>query len=77
MRVFTENEKALLIRIGDGRGNNLYNLIDPWIKGVSFEINTELNNETDGRRFFIYFCAVITNTEQMQTFDEESRYKRR
>lgn len=39
MRVFTEIEKELLMRINDGRGRNLYNLINPWIKGVSFQIN--------------------------------------
>lgn len=28
----------------DGRGPNLYSLIDPWIEGVSFQVNTQSNN---------------------------------
>ncbi|KJS06923.1 MAG: hypothetical protein VR77_03150 [Flavobacteriales bacterium BRH_c54] len=41
MRVFTEDEQILLRRIRDGQGRNLYSLIDPWINGVSFQVNTQ------------------------------------
>lgn len=41
MRVFTEVEQTLLRRIRDGQGRNLYSLIDPWINGVSFQVNTQ------------------------------------
>jgi len=44
MRVFTTDEQRLLARIRDGHGPNLYSLIDPWINGVSFQVNTTLNS---------------------------------
>ncbi len=44
MRVFTPDEQRLLIRIRDGHGPNLYSLIDPWISGVSFQVDTTLNS---------------------------------
>lgn len=44
MRVFTIDEQKLLTRIRDGRGGNLYSLIDPWIKGVSFQVNTQTDS---------------------------------
>lgn len=44
MRVFTPDEQRLLIRIRDGHGPNLYSLIDPWINGVSFQVDTTLNS---------------------------------
>ena len=44
MRVFTPDEQRLLIRIRDGHGSNLYSLIDPWINGVSFQVDTTLNS---------------------------------
>lgn len=44
MRVFTPLEMQLLTRIRDGLGSNLYNLIDPWIAGVSFQVNTVTND---------------------------------
>ncbi len=43
MRLFTDIEKELLKRISDGRGLNLYNLIDPYIEGISFTIDTTSN----------------------------------
>jgi hypothetical protein len=39
MRVFTPDEQQLLTRIRDGQGRNLYSLIDPWIRGVSFQVD--------------------------------------
>lgn len=44
MRVFTEDEQVLLTRIRDGHGQNLYSLIDPWIDGVSFQIDTTIDS---------------------------------
>lgn len=44
MRVFTIDEQRLLTRIRDGRGRNLYSLIDPWIRGVNFQVNTQTNS---------------------------------
>jgi len=44
MRVFTKDEKILLTRIRDGQGRNLYSLIDHWINGVSFQVNTQTNS---------------------------------
>jgi hypothetical protein len=44
MRVFTTDEQTLLTRIRDGQGPNLYSLIDPWINGVSFQINMQTNS---------------------------------
>lgn len=44
MRLFTKNEQILLTRIRDGQGLNLYSLIDPWINGVSFQVNTQTNS---------------------------------
>lgn len=46
MRIFTDIEKDLLTRISNGTGLNLFNLIDPYIEGVSFTINTNTNNLT-------------------------------
>ena len=46
MREFTEEEKSLLRRINSEQGNNLYSLIDPWIEGIHFDINTVTNNVT-------------------------------
>jgi len=43
MRAFTKDEQELLRRIADGRGRNLYNLIDPWIQGVSFQVDYRHN----------------------------------
>ena len=44
MRVFTQDEERLLTRIQDGQGANLYSLIDPWINGVSFQVDTTINS---------------------------------
>jgi hypothetical protein len=44
MRVFTDLEKGLLRRMNTWQGRNLYGLIDPWIKGVSFQINSGTNS---------------------------------
>jgi hypothetical protein len=46
MRIFTEIEQDLLKRISDGRGRNLYNLINSYIEGVSFTIDTNNNTLT-------------------------------
>lgn len=46
MRIFTIDEQTLLTHIRDGQGRNLYSLIDPWINGVSFQVNTQ-NNSVD------------------------------
>ena len=66
MRVFTDDEKKLLNRIQDGSGRNLYSLIDLWIKGVSFEVDTEQNSVT-----FIFELVpglnLIEKLEQIQT----------
>lgn len=43
MRLFTPLEKELLNRINSGHGPNLYSLIDPWIEGVSFQVNIQTN----------------------------------
>lgn len=56
MRVFTQDEQTLLTRIRDGRGPNLYSLIDPWIRGVSFQVDTTIDSvdfifETQGFNF--------------------------
>ena len=65
MRVFTNEEKELLRRIEDGRGRNLYNLIDPWINGVSFIVN-KLNTQT---------ASVTFNFENTPGLDIISRLK--
>lgn len=44
MRIFTEDEKRLLVRINNGQGKNLYSLIDPWIQGVSFTVDPNQNS---------------------------------
>lgn len=44
MREFTIDEQQLLKRINNGQGRNLYSLIDPWIRGVSFRVDTTLNS---------------------------------
>jgi hypothetical protein len=46
MRIFTQTEQNLLIRINNRQGINLYSLIDPWIEGVSFTVNTVTNDVT-------------------------------
>ena len=46
MREFSEFEKQLIKRIGDGKGNNLPNLIDPYLRNVSISINVETNETT-------------------------------
>ncbi len=56
MRVFTQDEQRLLTYIRDGQGPNLYSLIDPWINGVSFQVDTAINSvdfifETQGFNF--------------------------
>jgi len=56
MRVFTQDEQTLLNRISDGHGPNLYSLIDPWISGVSFQVDTTIDSvdfifETQGFNF--------------------------
>jgi len=56
MRIFTEEEKTLLRRIRDGKGRNLYSLIDPWINGVSFQVNTQ-SQSVD----FIFEANIIPN----------------
>jgi len=66
MRVFTTDEQILLTRIRDGQGRNLYSLIDPWINGVSFQINTQTNSID-----FIFEANpglnLIERLEQIQT----------
>lgn len=44
MRLFTPDEQELLRRISDERGPNLYSLIDHWIQGVSFRVNTQTDS---------------------------------
>jgi hypothetical protein len=46
MRVFSDLEKQLLRRIESGEGRNLYSLIDPWIRGVSFRVKQEAKKLT-------------------------------
>lgn len=58
MRVFTNVEKDLLKRINDSTGCNLYNLINPWTKEVSLEIN-----RADNKIFFLF----EDNSPQNQT----------
>jgi hypothetical protein len=66
MRLFTKNEQILLTRIRDGQGLNLYSLIDPWINGVSFQVNTQTNSVD-----FIFEAnqelKLIKRIEQIQT----------
>lgn len=66
MRVFTIDEQILLTRIRDGQGRNLYSLIDPWINGVSFQVNTQTNSVD-----FIFEANpglnLIERLEQIQT----------
>ncbi|MDZ7775964.1 MAG: hypothetical protein U5L09_10415 [Bacteroidales bacterium] len=66
MRDFTELEKILLIRIQNGQGSNLYSLIDPWIQGVSFQVNT-----TENSIYFIFEKApglnLIERKEEIQS----------
>jgi hypothetical protein len=66
MRVFTQDEKTLLIRISNGSGRNLYSLIDPWIRGVSFQVNI-ITNSVD----FIFEVTpglnLIERLEEIQT----------
>lgn len=66
MRVFTTDEEILLTRIRDGQGRNLYSLIDPWINGVSFQVNTQTNSVD-----FIFEANpglnLIERLEQIQT----------
>lgn len=66
MRVFTTDEQILLTRIRDGQGRNLYSLIDPWINGVSFQVNTQTNSVD-----FIFEANpglnLIERLEQIQT----------
>lgn len=66
MRVFTTDEQILLTRIRDGQGRNLYSLIDPWINGVSFQVNTQTNSID-----FIFEANpglnLIERLEQIQT----------
>ncbi|HMH31603.1 MAG TPA: hypothetical protein VK543_01165 [Puia sp.] len=66
MRVFTPEERELLIRIRAGQGRNLYNLIDPWIRGVSFQVDTVTNDIT----FIFELNAdlnLINRLDQIQT----------
>lgn len=44
MRIFTTEEQELLRRIDSGEGRTLYDLIYPWMEGVSFEVNLEGNH---------------------------------
>ncbi len=46
MREFTEFEKQLIKRINSGQGNNLPNLIDPYLSDVSISVNTLTNATT-------------------------------
>ncbi len=66
MRKFALDEKKLLRRIRDGRGRNLLSLINPWIEGVSFQINTGTNSVD-----FIFEATPTLNLnkrlEQIQT----------
>lgn len=43
MRVFTDIEQVLIRRLNTQHGFNLYTLIDPWIEGVSFDIDRRNN----------------------------------
>ncbi|MCD4794357.1 MAG: hypothetical protein K8R54_14065 [Bacteroidales bacterium] len=43
MRIFTTTEQQLIRRLNSSSGRSLYSLIDPWIYGVSFQINTQTN----------------------------------
>lgn len=56
MRVFSPEEQLFLRRIEQGRGGNLYNLIDPWIEGVSFDVDT-LNNSV----LILFDNTILTN----------------
>lgn len=46
MREFTDFEKQLIRRISSGQGNNLSNLIDPYLRDVSISVNTQTNATT-------------------------------
>lgn len=46
MREFSAFEKALLKRINSGQGNNLPNLIDPYLRNVSISVDTQTNVAT-------------------------------
>lgn len=44
MRVFTPDEKKLLIRIDNGDGTGLYKLIEPWMDGAVIDFKKGTNN---------------------------------
>lgn len=44
MRIFTKEEKEILKRINIGLSKNLLSIIDPWITGVSFQVDTSNNS---------------------------------
>jgi hypothetical protein len=44
MRVYTNRERELLIRLNDGEASSLYSLIDPWTLGASFKVNISTND---------------------------------
>jgi hypothetical protein len=46
MREFTDFEKQLIRLINSGQGNNLPNLIDPYLRDVSISVNTQTNATT-------------------------------
>ncbi len=66
MRVFTTDEQRLLTRIRNGQGPNLYSLIDPWISGVSFQVDT-LANSVDFIFEDIPGLNLIDRLDQIQT----------
>ncbi len=79
MRVFTQDEQDLLTRIRDGNGSNLYNLIDPWILGVSFQVDTSLNSvdfifEEEGfviERLYQIQATVIQSVNLLKLFEDK------
>ncbi|GAB4258173.1 MAG: hypothetical protein Kow0079_15400 [Vicingaceae bacterium] len=66
MRVFTTDEQILLNHIKDGQGSNLYSLIDPWINGVSFQVNTQTNS-VDFVFEYNHELNLINRLEEIQT----------
>lgn len=66
MRVFTTDEQILLNRINDGQGSNLYSLIDPWINGVSFQVNTQTNS-VDFVFEYNHELNLVNRLEEIQT----------
>jgi len=68
MREFTDLEKELLRRIANGRGRGLYSLIDPWIEGVSFDIDVVTNRVTFifDTTYYTQSTDIINKLEELQ-----------